>query len=256
MADGVGIVAQSSDGQRWIFDAESGRTLVTGPAPKEAWPSPPLALDARRLLVVEDGRLVALDRSSWKRVWSWDLPRAISLTGELPRTRLVNGMLIVGVPRNDCYEIERLDPVTGRPLSGDAVAIARGPADLAAIAVEGNRLYVAAEGKLTSFDLRTGGVTTLRSQLPGGCWRIESAANGLIAWQAPTASPSEPPSRSGFLTIADPAALERQRGNQNSSALEIGRAESLRSVRVSGNCVIVATESEIRGYRGANREVK
>src|SRR5258707_1213745 len=62
-ADAEPIVVQKG-GQRWLLDAVTGRTRAAGPAPADPWPTPPVALDARRLAVVEDGRVVAIDRSS------------------------------------------------------------------------------------------------------------------------------------------------------------------------------------------------
>src|SRR5262249_44870640 len=104
-ADGQCVAVQSADCRRRVFDAATGRPEHAGPAPARPWATPPVALDARRLLFVEGGGLVALARSTWETAWTWDLPRWPSLTGEPPQTRLVNGVLLVGVARNDCYEV-------------------------------------------------------------------------------------------------------------------------------------------------------
>jgi outer membrane protein assembly factor BamB len=257
-ADGRCVVAQSSDGRRWVFDAAAGRILHTGPAPTDAWPTPPTALDERRLLVVEEGRLVALDRSTWKSDWTWDLPRPVSLTGELPRTRLTNGVLLVGVPRNDCYEVERLNPVTGQPRSAEGVAVGSGPIDLAAVAVDGDVLHVVAEGECKTIDCSKDSLVARRPLPPALRWRIEPTADGLLCWTVPVVSPTEILSRSGRLVQmchGRPARVPALPGEMSVTQpdIELGPRGV---VRVIGNEVWVVSDSEIRAYRGANREVK
>jgi outer membrane protein assembly factor BamB len=253
-ADSRHVVAQTAAGRRWILDAATGSVLQTGPAPEEPWPNSPIALDDRRLLVVEDGKLVVLDRSAWTTAWTWDLPRWPSLTGNLPQTRLVSGMLLVGVPRNDCTEIERLEPATGRPLSSRPVCMARGSVDLAGAAADGGLLHLVVDGELRSIECDRGRIMDRRTLQPTARWRVEPAVDGLLLWTVPTASPFEPPGRCGILMI-DRSEPERQRGKESSLALGLGPS-GLLSVRVVGNEVIVATGGEVRGYRGASREVK
>jgi outer membrane protein assembly factor BamB len=257
-ADGRCVVAQSSDGRRWVFDAMTGRVLHSGPAPTDAWPTPPLALDERRLLVVEEGRLVALDRSTWKPSWTWDLPRPVSLTGELPRTRLTNGVLLVGVPRNDCYEVERLNPVTGQPLSAEGVAVGRGPIDLTAVAVDGDLLHVAAEGEFKTIDCHKDCVVARRPLPPALRWRIEPTADGLLCWAVPIVAPTETLSRSGRLVQVGHRRLASENRHTGEALaahpeIELGPRAL---VWVSGDEVRVVSDHEIRAYRGANREVK
>jgi outer membrane protein assembly factor BamB len=261
-ADGRCVVAQSSDGRRWIFDAADGHVLHTGPAPSDPWPTPPIAGDERRMIVVEEGRLVALDRSTWKPEWSWDLPRPVSLSGELPQIRLIDGVLLVGVPRNDCYEVERLNPVTGQPLSTEAVPIGHDRVDLGAVALDGEVLYVAADGELRTIDCRTGAIAARQTREQFAQWRVESAANGVMFWTLPIVSPTQTPRRGQVLVMdkSEPEATQRRwlprPGQVSSLPLGLGPGNSLRSLRVIGNEVVVVSDGEVRGYRGMSREVK
>ncbi|HEY1375991.1 MAG TPA: PQQ-binding-like beta-propeller repeat protein, partial [Gemmataceae bacterium] len=250
-ADGECVAVQSADGRRWVFDAATGQLLHTGPAPADFWLTPPLALDDRRLLFVEDGRLVALDRATWEPAWTWELPRWPSLTGEPPQTRLADGVLLVGVARNDCYEVERLDPATGRPVAS-SVAVGRERVDLAAMALDDDMLYVADGGELRTIDCRHDQVVRRQKLEPAARWRVELADGGLLLWSAPVVSPFEPPVP-GRVSIIDLSEPERQRGD---ASLALGPTAGLRDVRIHGNQVTIVAAGEVRGYRGAKREVK
>jgi outer membrane protein assembly factor BamB len=253
-ADQRNVVVQSSDGRRWVFDTADGRVLQTGPAPNKPWPGPPLALGGQRLLVVEDGRLVALDRSDWEPVWAWDVRRPVNLTGEPPQTRLAGGQLLVGVPRNDCFEVERLEVSTGRPL-GDAIAVGREPVHLNAMAIDRERLTVVADGELKSIDCRDGHVLSGRTLESADGWRVESAGDGLLVWTVSAAFPTEAP-RPGQVFVTAKSESERQRGNELSLSPGLGPKNALRTVRVVGDQVVIVTDGEVRGYRGAKREGK
>jgi hypothetical protein len=210
------------------------------------------------LLVVEEGRLVAVDRSTWKLDWTWDLPRPVSLTGQQPRTRLTNGVLLVGVPRNDCYEVERLNPVTGQPLTSEGVAVGSGPIDLAAIAVDADVLHIAAEGECKTIDCRKDRVVARRPLPPAVRWRIEPTADGLLCWTLPVVLPTETLSRSNRLVQVchgRPARVPALPGEISVTQpdIELGPRDV---VRVIGNEVWVVSDNGIRAYRGANREVK
>ena len=219
------VVVQSSDGRRRVYDAADGRVLHEGPAPTAAWPSPPTRLGGQRLLVVEDGRLVALDRSDWEPVWAWDLPRPVSLTGQPPRVRLLGGQVLVGVPRNDCYEIERLEISTGRPV-GDAIAVGREPVDLNAVAFDGERLTVAADGELKAIDCHSGRLLSRRKLEPAERWRVESAGDGLLLWTPPAASSREAP-RPGQVCSVATSRSGHQRVGISSPPRRVGATQSV-----------------------------
>src|SRR5207244_9766 len=121
--------------------ARTGAVIATGPAPPEA---------AEAL----------------------DLPRWPSLTGEAPRTRRCGEALLVGIPRNDGFEVQRFDPATRRPY-GVPVVVGRDPFDLAAAAVVGDALCVAAGGALRAYDLGTGRPRWRLPLEPNGPWRVE-----------------------------------------------------------------------------------
>ena len=254
-ADEHCVVAQSADGRRWAFDAVSGDVLHTGPAPTDPWHGSPILLDGQRVLVVEDGRLVALDRTTWKPAWTWDLPRPPSLSGELPQTRFVNGELLVGVPRNECYEIERLDPASGKPLAAEGVVVGTDRVDLNAVAVNDELLHVIADGEFKWIDVHSGRILK-RQRLPeAAAWRIEPAGEGLILWTVPAVSATDAPNP-GQVLVQSLSEPEQPIGNATSLPLKLGTGNALRAVRVVGGQLVIVSESEIRGYRGAKREDK
>jgi outer membrane protein assembly factor BamB len=259
-ADERHVVAQSTDGRRWVFDAATGRTLHSGPAPLDAWPNPPIALDHDRLVVVEENKVVVLDRSTWEPAWTRELPRWPSLTGASPQTRLVGGSLFVGVPRNDRYEIDRLETVRGRAV-GEALEVAREPVDFAAMAFDGERLHVVVEGELRTIDGRFGRVIDRMPLAAPGPWRVEPVRDGMILWTAPSVTPYEPPTAGRVVVAGWPALGSTAAGHPSGASAHSLRAAEIKVgrqgfVRVVGNEVVVASESEVRGYRGASREVK
>jgi hypothetical protein len=206
------------------------------------------------LVVVEDGRLVTLDRSTWATAWTWHLPRWPSLTGAPPQTRLLAGVLLVGVSRNDCYEVERLETVHGRPV-GDAVSVGGEPADLTATALDGERLNVVAGGELRTINCRQNQVVDRRSLGPQARWRVEPAADGLLLWTV-AASQFEAASPGRCLVVpSEPARRRAARSTDAQAPAGLGSG-AVKWVRVRGNEVIVASDNEVRRYRGANREVK
>jgi outer membrane protein assembly factor BamB len=257
-ADERSVVLQSADGQCRILDAATGHTLHTGPAPADPWPSPPLGLDPRRLLVVEEGRVMALDRLTWQPAWTWELPRPLNLTGELPQTRLVDGTLLVGVPRNDCYEIEQIDPTTGRPRftgGDDSIAVGHERVDFDAVALDAEMLHVVADGECKSIGRRDGRIVARRKVDPIANWRVEPVSDGLLLWTTPAGSATMAPQPGRVLCIGF-SGPEHRRVNESSLALGPGPGTALQCVRTVGNEVIVVSDMEVRGYRGANREVK
>jgi outer membrane protein assembly factor BamB len=274
-ADRRCVVDQSTDGRRSVYGTHDGRLLSTGPAPLRPWPNPPTALDSGRLLVVEDGRLVVLDRTTWKPAWTWDLPRWSSLTGDPAQTRLIDGNVYVGIDRNDCFEIERLETEDGRPI-GEPIAVGREQIDLRATACDYGVLHVINEGELRSIDTRKNRtVSAFRvpaaarwriestsdghdgrrggdaARLPAR-WRIESTTDGLLLWTEPAVLPPEVPRRGRVLAL--PSNHER-RDVEPWMELRLGPG-TVRSVQIVGDEVVVVTDDEVRAFRGVEREAK
>jgi hypothetical protein len=202
--------------------------------------------------VVEDQRLVALDRATLQPTWTFELPRWPSLSGELPQTRLAGGAVLVGVGRNECFEVERLDPATGRRKDPEAVVVGSEGVDLGAMALDGDTLYVATEGELRAIDCRQNRVTARLKLEPAPAWGAEPAAGGLLLWTAPVVSAVAPPPRGGRLL-----AVRGKPGLRGDSLWPAGSNFGPHgAVRVVGNEVLVALDGEIRAYRGASREAK
>ena len=111
--------------------------------------------------------------------------------------------MLVGVPRNDCYEIERLDPSTGRLLSAEPFAVGREKCDLGSAATNGDLLHVVCDGELKSIDCPKGGVIA-RGSLPSVArWQIEPAADGLLLWTVPAISGLTVAAVFGYMLVAE-----------------------------------------------------
>jgi hypothetical protein len=114
---------------------------------------------------------------------------------------------------------------------------------------------VVVDGELRTINGRRNRVVVRRPLGPPVHWRVESAVDGLLLWTVPVVSPFEAPG-TGRIVSFPPSEPERQRVKGLSLALGLGPGSVLRIVHVRGNEVIVVSDNEVRGYRGASREVK
>lgn len=258
-ADLATIVLQSG-GHRWLIDAATGQTRATGPAPADSWTSAPAVLDAKRLAVAEDRRVAAIDKLSGATAWTYELTDWPSLTGEPVQLRLEGDTLLVGVPQNDGFEIVRVDPTTGKPREKPAVA-SHGRIDLSAAAVIDGILYFADGGLLTRLDPRF-----VRRQFPrqldaGGparlvpaSWRADRVgSSGLLLSPASSrgdgdADPSEPLLRRGQLWVV------RAQGEVTFESIPFDDAGPHAAIRAGPDGFVVATSTEVQGYRFTKRE--
>ncbi|HTK76024.1 MAG TPA: PQQ-binding-like beta-propeller repeat protein, partial [Gemmataceae bacterium] len=259
-ADAETIVVQR-DGRRWLFDAATGRPRATGPAPADPWPSAPVALDAKRVAVVEDGRVVAIDRLTGDKSWAYEFRDWPSLTGEPAQLRSAGPILLVGLQRNDRFEIYRLDAAGGFPRNPEPLVAGRERVDLSAVAVIGDAVYFADGGLLTRLNAPSGRrqfPRRLDGSDPTGLqrlsWRADRlGATGLVLSPASfrgdfdDADPSEPLLRRGQLWVV---------GTQGEPAFEpipFDNAGPHAAVRAGPDGFVVATATEVQGFRFKNR---
>jgi outer membrane protein assembly factor BamB len=254
-ADAETIVLQSG-GMRWLLDAATGHTRATGPAPADPWPSAPAVIDAKRLAVVEDGRVVAIDRLTGAVSWQYPYRDWPSLSGEPAQLRAVGPVLLVGLMRSDRFEIHRLDAAGGFPLNPEPLFAGRERIDLSATAVLDDTLYFADGGLLTRLDARMGRRQFPRrldandlARLVQSSWRADRLGHsGLLLSLASLggdadADPSEPLVRRGQLWIVG------TQGEVNFEPIPLDNAGPHAAVRAGPDGFVVATATEVQGYR-------
>jgi outer membrane protein assembly factor BamB len=165
------ILAQLSNGRRWVIDAAAGR--VQSPrdctTPEESagelgqptalvpWARPPVELDDNRFAFSDGSGLVQFrDLDTGEVKWAYQAGGESSLAGEPPQVRQWKDALLVAVRRNYGVELDRIDP-------GDGSSCWNGPAFLDATRIDldladadSSNLYVSAPGKLLAHSLASG----------------------------------------------------------------------------------------------------
>ncbi|MCI0462681.1 MAG: PQQ-binding-like beta-propeller repeat protein, partial [Gemmataceae bacterium] len=159
------LVVQTSGGERWILDSQTGRKLHEAPTSSEPWPRAPLALDEHRICLIPDARQIVLfDGTTGKEIWTYALHRQRwpSLSGEAPQILGAKNTLLVLLALNYGYELEALDLRTGKPLWPGRRLVSRSPVDFATGAIDEGGVYFVSRGVLSARNLSDG---SLRWQL-------------------------------------------------------------------------------------------
>jgi outer membrane protein assembly factor BamB len=149
------VMVQSSAGRRLVFHALTGK-LIQESRSIEQWLQDPLLLDERRICLVEKGRVIVLDTTTWKDHWTFTPAWPTSYTGEPLQVTKDGKSLFVLIPRNYGCELERLDPRTGKSLWQHAPLLARDPVDIATLSFDNGCFYCVADGALTCRSLADG----------------------------------------------------------------------------------------------------
>ncbi len=165
------ILAQLSNGRRWVIDAATGRVQAPRDhtSPEESsgelgqptalvpWSRPPVELDDNRFAFSDGAGLVQFrDLDTGEVKWAYQAEGESSLAGEPPQVRQWNDALLVVVRRNYGVELDRIDPGDGsscwsRPAFLDATRI-----DLDLADADFSNLYVSVSGKLVAHSLASG----------------------------------------------------------------------------------------------------
>jgi outer membrane protein assembly factor BamB len=175
-----------SQGRCRMLDARTGAVVRELATEKILWPQPPLRLGETLVAVVNAGRSVtALDLADGTVAWVYELPRRPSLTGEPPVLLGTRGALLVAVPRNDGYWLQRLDPASGRALWDDEVLLGPDRIDPGSVAVDRESVYYSSRNLVTARALDGGGrAWTADAELPGpvGRWQLRRLGSALLVW--------------------------------------------------------------------------
>ena len=166
------IVAQLSEGRRWMIDAATGRIhsprvrTIPDEPPEEVgqptasvpWVHTPVELDDNRFAFSDGAGLVRLlDLDTGQVKWSYQADGESSLAGEPPQLRRWKDTLLVAVRRNYGVELDRIDSCDGRSVwSGGPVFIDVTRANLSLVDIDFSHIYIPAEGKLLAHSLEDG----------------------------------------------------------------------------------------------------
>jgi outer membrane protein assembly factor BamB len=171
-----------------LLDARSGAVLREQPTETILWAQPPLPLGAGRVALVNARqRVTALDLSTGQIVWSHDLPRPPSLSGETPLLFGNRDALLVSVPRNDGYWLQRLDPSTGRTVWDEEVPLGPDRIDPEAVALDRDGVYLSSRSVVSARALDDGRplwAAEAALSASAGRWGLRRVGPVLLSWPA------------------------------------------------------------------------
>jgi outer membrane protein assembly factor BamB len=181
-ADGRHVLLQLSSGLMRMVDAHDGRTCSETPTSRLPWPTAPVSIDERHVVVPDDAdAVVCLDLETGKLRWRHTIPRPFSLVGSAPRLRLLNFRLLLGIERNHGMELMALDPRTGASAWTAPVYLGRRTIPLEDLDGDKERLYVAAEKGLLAIETTWGHESVLAPLTGDGSdWRVVCGVKRLL----------------------------------------------------------------------------
>lgn len=186
VADKHRLLIQLSSGRIRIVNAADGRMLAEFESPRAPWIEDPIRLAGyeQRVVFPEDAESVAcFDLDAGKYIWRTPIERRASLTGSLPILRVVGGILLIEVERNIGVEVDALDPINGRRVWRQPVAVGARRFTIRDADNDGKRIYLPGEGKIITV-LSANGEQVWHAPLPEPSqsrWRILCAQRHLIA---------------------------------------------------------------------------
>lgn len=184
------VLIQGLRGQVLCLAAASGEPLRATARMPTLWRQAPLPLDAGRAYIAAGNHAALVDVASGREIWKYEPPWPTSSSGEPLRIAGDEKALLVIVPRNYGYEVERLDAATGRPLWDDEPRLlSRCRLERDSLAVADDAFYYAGENSLTCRSLATGKVVW-KKELPGGAraWQLHLIGTEIVVAPARVAA--------------------------------------------------------------------
>jgi hypothetical protein len=154
---GAGSVFVQVSGRLWLLDGETGEVRQAMPTPLLPWPRPPLPLNERTVCLVRDARTIqTVDRNTGKVLWSWTVPGATTRSGEPPLVLGDGERLVVVIPENIGYRLQRLDPASGKPVWDPPPLLSLDRLDAEGWVLAGGVVYHEGKGRVWARSLAEG----------------------------------------------------------------------------------------------------
>jgi outer membrane protein assembly factor BamB len=180
------LVAQVSGGKLWVLDPRTGRLLHELETSRAPWPAEPVASAERSLcLVAGDGSVALVDPTTGKELARPPLTAPTTLSGRPPQAVAGRDVLLLLTDRNFGLTLQRLDPLTGKPLWTDERLLGPGPVAAAGVTFDRDAVYCPGGGALQARALDDGRALWSRP-LPdtGRDWRTLLTEKYLVAYPA------------------------------------------------------------------------
>jgi hypothetical protein len=177
------LLVQCTTGTVRLLDATSGKVTAEVAEPAIPWASDPIRSGPAEVLFSSGAEtLVQLDILGGRVRRRVALERTASLSGASPQIRATAQVVLIGVPRNHGFEVQRFDSQTGRFLWPAGIVIIGECRGLESLALDGRRLYCADSGALGAYALEDG-KAVWQTPLPpnnGAAWRILLGREALL----------------------------------------------------------------------------
>lgn len=171
-------------GRTWLLDASSGRKIHQDAAPVELWTQPPLELDPRTLCLAFDrGHVGLLDARTGRRLWTYALPGGTTPSGELAQVLGRDGLLLLAMPTNVGYFLQRLDRASGKPLWPHPRLLAMRALDVTRWTFDSEAVYLAEDQTLKAFSLADGRVLWEQALGEAGSWQVRRSGKYLLVYR-------------------------------------------------------------------------
>jgi len=178
------VLLQTGRGALMVLDARTGEPLLLTTPNDSARTQAPLRLSERQVCVIPDPQTIALvDRDAGKEAWRQTFAHRTTLSGEAPQMLGDAAALLVLVPRNYGYELERLDPATGKSVWPQPVLFRSHSApQLALGALDRSAVYLNV-GEALEARAVSDGRRLWRTALPvaGQRWQVIPTRHALLA---------------------------------------------------------------------------
>jgi outer membrane protein assembly factor BamB/tetratricopeptide (TPR) repeat protein len=181
------VLIHTGSGTRLVIDSETGRIVHEARAGATGCLRRPVRLDERRVCLVPDAhRVLLFDLQSGKPLWTYRTARSAASTtpsGEAPQIYGNQETILVLVPRNFGYQLERVSLRTGRPAWKDRARILGEACDPGLVSLDRTVLYYVSRKILCARSLATGRL--LWSRPVGGAegpWRAVCVGQSVLAY--------------------------------------------------------------------------
>jgi outer membrane protein assembly factor BamB/tetratricopeptide (TPR) repeat protein len=180
---GAKTILVQAAGRRWTLDAPTGRTIQETSDSQGLWQRPPLELDAQTLCVVPDNRHVRLlDAATGKVRWTHPLTGGTTRSGELPHVLGRDEVLLLAIPANVGYYVQRLDRATGQPLWPRPCLLMKRAWDESGWSFDKDAVYLVTDRMLIARSLADGRLLWERPLDAAGSWQAQRVGDHLAVY--------------------------------------------------------------------------
>jgi outer membrane protein assembly factor BamB len=180
------LLVETSAGRCWALSTKNGQRLQETSVPPLAWSQAPAIVDNDHRCIVRGVRHVALqDLKTGQEVWVYSIPGITTLSGEAPQVVGAAQAILVVIPTNLGYQVQRLDRATGKPLWPRPCQLSAKPVTASQWAIDEEAFYYVQAGTLYAHALADG-KRLWEQALPAtaASWQVQRWRDCLLVYPA------------------------------------------------------------------------